>query len=181
MKARTGRAALIVSAFASAILLGVLPDAASALTPNPKATAIATLIAGEPVTAVCGDTEAEWDALPDVAYWEDPAHGAFAPVGLAYIPQKTIYLAPSVCSDLDARNKLAGGGALVVTHEALHVALVSWDEALVECVAGKSVWTAVHALRLPHKIEAAAYREAMREHEQLANDPSGTYAWKGHC
>lgn len=162
-------------------LVGLLPTTASALTLNPKASGIATLVAHQPVTAYCGENDAEWRALPDVAYWADPAHGAFYVDGLAYIEQHTIYLAPTVCADLNAWSKLAGGAALVVTHEAIHVALASHDEALTECVAGRNVWPAIRALNLPRKTEKAAYREAMREHESLAGDPSGTYAWKGHC
>lgn len=174
MKLRT-----VLSVAAALLALSLAPHSAQALTLNSQASAIASLIANTHVDAYCGDNEAEWLALPDVAYWNDRLG---IPDGLAYIGENRIELSPWTCQMLARKtDPMAGVAASIVVHEAVHIALASRDEALVECVAGENYWPAIKALGLAHKVAAKAYKAALQSHENLANDPTGTYAWKGHC
>jgi hypothetical protein len=162
----------LLAAVAVAVLL-CAPLSAPAATLNPQASELASMIAGAPVSAYCGDTEAEWDAIPAVR----GLGGAVA--GLAYLWTATVYLSPDTCAALSSGTWRAGGAALVVTHEGIHIGLETADEGLTECLAGLNVWRVLHALELPRKVEKVAYREAMRQHRALGDLPA--YDWHGRC
>jgi hypothetical protein len=163
----------VKAVLAAVAVLLCAPIAAPAATFNTEASDLVTMIAGREVATYCGDSQAEWDAIPAVK--AQP----WAVAGFTYLGMDTVYLSPDTCTALVSVSRNAGGAALTITHEAIHAGLNTADEGLTECLAGLNVWRVVHALQLPRKVEKQAYAEAMREHRIMATVPG--YDWHGRC
>lgn len=104
--------------------------------------AIASAIAGKPVTVSCGSDESDWTTT------EKTAGYTFNVDGFTYVSRPTIYLSPRICDTIEADlhegptavgDYWNGLAVKVFIHEATHQALASSDEGLVECQAFKNV------------------------------------------
>lgn len=116
----------------------ILAASAQAASHDPRLDAVATAVAGHPVTAVCADTNTEW------VQWQQQNLGGLEADGYTYISVPDyIYLAPFVCRTL--RADLGWGPTVVgnfwlalaiktILHEAVHQQGQP-DEAVTDCAA----------------------------------------------
>jgi hypothetical protein len=105
--------------------------------PHPTLDAIATQVAGKPVSVWCENSAPEWESLTataNVPHWAD---------GFTYVAQPAVYVAPRLCETLHValRNGAAAVGAywlsgalLTLAHESVHQRGIV-DEQLADCTA----------------------------------------------
>src|SRR5512146_512802 len=171
------RAGVLLLAVLLAVL-GARSDPASAArqsVPEPELDAVASTIAGQPVTVRCWTEDgSDVDAQPDAwayVYPEDPV----------------VYLGPLPCAGARAlaQDSFApawelGLGALSLTHEAYHlkVALAYWrrvDEAQTECRAVKRVYQTMLDLGTRPDLASEALPWAVAEHFKIETLGDGSY------
>ena len=150
----------------------------------PEISALASSIAGAPVTAICAPEDPAMDGWT-YAY-EDP-NGRV-------VVEPVVYLSGEHCGALDklihwrentrwlGRRKHAkldvwgvsdhlynaSVAIIALVHESMHVRLQSLDEGVVECVAIRNTWPVITRLGLPRWAQSELLLGAQDNHDQLA-------------
>lgn len=138
---------------------------------SPQLDALATQLAGKPVTVSC--------FAPDDVY-QGYVNAVSYNLGITWEFDTVIHLDGEQCGALQniltpgpttlrwlhtrQGNYRTGNALLTLTHEATHIALASVDEALVECTAYHNVYNAARLLPLSWKDRNAVAASAQQTH-----------------
>ncbi len=158
------RLLLLLGAAALLVLVVYTATARASNWPEPRLDAIATQIAGHPVSVYC-----EMDWRPWIY------NGEYGAAGFTYLEYTTVFIAPDWCEALhylvageDVGSIYAAEAILVLTHESMHqrnrlVPALGRNEAFTECLALKEFRSvAVSLFGIPETVQQQSFKLVTR-------------------